>query len=287
MAERATAAARPGRGPGTPWIRAFGPPGPAAPVRLVCFPHAGGAAGYFRDWGEGTGAQVWAVQYPGRENRIREPFSSDLHALADRAAEVLGGLLDRPTVFFGHSMGAVVGYEVLRRLAAEDRDHAVRHLVVSGCGAPHRVRPFAGQEAAHLLSDDRLVALLRSLGADNTALLDDPGMRSAFLPAVRDDYRIVQSYVPRTGGPVLRTDVTAFVGRQDEAVGVGDAGAWATVTRGRFALRTFPGGHFYPGEHPDEVLRAVREVLGPPVRGVHAAPPAPDGTIDTGRTDER
>jgi pyochelin biosynthetic protein PchC len=136
------------------------------------------------------------------------------------------------------------------------------------------VRPFAGQEGAHLLDDDRLVALLKELGSGNAGLLDDPDMRSVFLPAVRDDYRIVQSYVPRAGGPLLRTDVTAFVGRQDEAVGVGDAGAWAGATRGRFTLRTFPGGHFYLGEHPDHVLHALREVL------LSAT------TIDTGRADE-
>ncbi|MEV3910618.1 thioesterase II family protein [Streptomyces canus] len=273
MAPRQIAAAR----PDSPWLRTFGPPEPSAPARLVCFPHAGGAASYFRDWGgrDLAGAEVWAVQYPGRENRIREEFPPDLHTLADQVTEELRGLLDRPAVFFGHSMGAVVGYEVLRRLTAGSRGGAVRHLVVSGCGAPHRVRPFAGQEGAHLLDDDRLVALLKELGSGNAGLLDDPDMRSAFLPAVRGDYRIVQSYVPRAGGPPLRTDVTAFVGRQDEAVGVGDAGAWAGATRGRFTLRTFPGGHFYLGEHPDDVLHALREVLRPAT------------TIDTGRADER
>ncbi|MET8975192.1 alpha/beta fold hydrolase [Streptomyces sp. NPDC004539] len=273
MAWGQTAATR----PDSLWLRAVGPPRPSAPARLVCFPHAGGAASYFRDWGgRGVpGAQVWAVQYPGRENRIREPFPPDLHTLADRLAEELSGFLDRPAVFFGHSMGAVVGYEVVRRLTADGRADAVRHLVVSGCGAPHRVRPFAGQEGAHLLDDDRLVALLKELGSGNAALLDDPDMRSAFLPAVRADYRIVQSYAPRTGGPLLGTDVTAFVGGQDAAVGIGDAHAWAAVTRGRFTLRTFPGGHFYLGEHPDDVLRAVRDVL------------CPAGTTDTGRADER
>ncbi|MFM9614475.1 thioesterase II family protein [Streptomyces niveiscabiei] len=257
MAPRQSAAVR----PDSRWLRSYGPP---AETRLVCFPHAGGAASYFRDWGGGdlAGAEVWAVQYPGRENRIRDDFPPDLHTLADQVTEELRGLLDRPAVLFGHSMGAVVAYEVLRRLTADGSAGAVRHLVVSGCGAPHRVRPFAGQEGAHLLDDDRLVALLKELGSGNAGLLDDPDMRSAFLPAVRDDYRIVQSYVPRPGGPALRTDVTAFVGRQDEAVGAGDAGAWAGATRGRFTLRTFPGGHFYLGEHQGDVLRALRDVLG-------------------------
>ncbi|WP_416969860.1 thioesterase II family protein [Streptomyces sp. 4F14] len=242
------------------WIRAFGPP---AGTPLVCFPHAGGAASYFRGWSgpDTIGAEVLAVQYPGRENRIRDPFPPDLHTLADQLTEELDRYLDRPAVFFGHSMGAVIGYEVARRLTADGRGHAVRHLVVSGCGAPHRVRPFAGQEGAHLLDDDRLVALLKELGSGNAGLLDDPDLRSVFLPAVRDDYRIVQSYVPRAGGPLLRTDVTAFVGRQDEAVGVGDAGAWAAATRGRFALRTFPGGHFYLAEQRGDVLRAVAGII--------------------------
>lgn len=247
--------------PDTRWIRALRAT-PSARRRLVCLPHAGGTASFFRNWADGLPPDVdlWAIQYPGRENRISEPFLSDMDTLAQHLADELSRFLDLPTVFFGHSMGAAVGYEVLRRLTAADSHHAVRHLVVSACAAPHRVRPFAGQEGAHALDDDQLVAVLKQLGTVGADLLDDPDMRPVLLPAIRNDYALVQSY---TGcpGPALRTDVTALSGRQDESVGADDLRAWAEATQGAFALRSFPGGHFYLVHHQDEVLQAVNHVL--------------------------
>jgi pyochelin biosynthesis protein PchC len=247
--------------PNSEWIRTFGSASPAR-LRLVCFPHAGGAASFFRDWSGRlpAHAELWAVQYPGRENRITEPFITDMHSLAERVTDELTRFLDLPTVIFGHSMGAAVGYEVVRRLTTAGKQDAIRHLVVSGCAAPHRVRAFPGQEGAHLLDDDQLVAMLGRLGFDSAELLADPDMRSVFLPAIRSDYRLIQSYTGRLG-PVLGTNVTAFMARQDDAVSTDDLLAWSEVTRGFFELRSLPGGHFYLAHHRDEVMQALNGVL--------------------------
>ncbi|MEW2574962.1 thioesterase II family protein [Streptomyces syringium] len=248
--------------PQSRWIRTLHST-PSARLRLVCFPHAGGVAGFFRDWAGRLprDVELWAVQYPGRENRIAEPLIPDMHSLAERVTDELRPFLDLPTVIFGHSMGAAVGYEVVRRLTMAGEPHAVPHLLVSGCTAPHRIRPFEGHEVARLLDDDQLVAMLGGLGAGGSELFDDPEMRSVVLPAIRNDYELIQAYEGSQGQPRLRTAITAFAGRDDAAVHADDLRAWAQVTQGRFEARFFPGGHFYLRPHRDEVIRAVSQVL--------------------------
>lgn len=243
------------------WTRKLHTP-PHPRLRLVCFPHAGGTAGFFRDWSGRLpeGVELWAIQYPGRENRISEPLVPEMHALADLIAEQLRGALDGPTVFFGHSMGAAVAYEVLCRLTSDDAGHPVRQLIASGCGAPHRIRAFAGHEGAHLLDDDALVAQLKKLGTGGAALLDDEDMREMLLPPIRNDYALIQSY---TGAPSfpLAVDIDAYAGDADEAVSEDDLRAWSEVTGGRATHRRFPGGHFYLSEHPEQTAEAVNAAL--------------------------
>lgn len=131
-----------------------GNPAPAAPrtfsrrtharARLICFPHAGGAAGGYRGWALDApwDVEVSAVQYPGRGDRFGEHPAADMTSLVD---DVVAGLLREhtadalaTTVLFGHSMGAAVAYETARRLAVTGRPPAA--LVVSGQPAPRRTR---------------------------------------------------------------------------------------------------------------------------------------------------
>lgn len=245
------------------WIRIF-KPRPTAAIRLVCLPHAGGAASFFHEWPDALGPdmEVCAIQYPGRENRIREPFAADIASMADGIAHALREWLDLPIVVFGHSMGAVVGHEVVRRLFVA-HPGAVRHLVVSACAAPHRKpEPLARELVAHWRDDD-VVAMMKSLSANSgengTELLDDPDMREVLLPAIRDDHRLIQSYRWQPG-PIPTVDVTAFAGARDPAVKVDAVRAWSELTRGAFECRTFSGGHFYVREDRAELVRALTTI---------------------------
>ena len=131
------------------WLRRFHPAADA-PVRLVCFPHAGGSASFYFPGSAALadGCDVSALQYPGRQDRRHEPNVDDIGVLADRIAPVLEPLFDRPVVFFGHSMGAVLAFEVARRLEA--RGHEPALLFASGRRAPSTVR----EENVHQRDDD-------------------------------------------------------------------------------------------------------------------------------------
>ncbi|WP_305783687.1 thioesterase II family protein [Symbioplanes lichenis] len=231
------------------WVRTFHP-APGATVRLVCLPHAGGSASFFFPLARAFGAdvEVMAVQYPGRQDRRHEPAIDSVGAYADEIFAVLRHLDDRPLALFGHSMGAVLGYEVALRLARAGLPAPAR-LFVSGRRAPSRHR----DESVHRSPDAQIVAELRRLGGPHQGMLADPEVLALVLPAIRSDYRAIEQY---RHDPAERLDcpVTVLVGDDDPRVTVDEARAWAQHTTGPAELKVFPGGHFYLVERAAAVI---------------------------------
>ncbi|HET9383173.1 MAG TPA: alpha/beta fold hydrolase [Streptomyces sp.] len=239
--------------PPDPWIRRFRPR-PEADVRLVCLPHAGGSASYYHPLTRSPllpATEVLAVQYPGRQDRRREPLVDDIPRLADLITEALAPFGDRPLALFGHSMGAVLAFEVAQRLGERPR-----HLFVSGRRAPSRFR----RGTVHLLSDAELVGELRRAGGTDPRFLDDEELLAEILPVVRNDYRAVELY-RWNQAPPLDCPVTALVGDRDPQAALDDVEAWRDHTTGAFDLRTFPGGHFYLNTHQGGVVDIIAKAL--------------------------
>jgi len=236
------------------WLRIYRPV-PRPLRRLVCFPHAGGTAGFFLPVAQALrDTEVIAVQYPGRHDRRNEPFSPGIEDMADSVVAALGTCPSLPTILFGHSMGATVAFEVARRL--DDTPAAVAHLVVSG-----RPSPTLGEsEPAGLPDDEAVIAELRRMSGTDDVLLREPDLLRMAMPVLRADYAAVTGYRYEAGEP-LRADLTALVGDDDPGVPVEAAEAWAGCTTGRFDLRVFAGGHFYLKGWPGPVVAALAEAL--------------------------
>lgn len=253
------------------WLRTLRPAPPGA-ARLVCLPHAGGAAhSYLELAGRiDPGIEVLAVQYPGRYDRIADPLIGDLKMMAGHIAAALGPLRDAPLALFGHSLGGLLGYETAARLEAVGSGPA--HLFVSAMLAPSRHH----HDGVHLRDDDQILAELARLGGTPVLSEAEEMFLRLLLPAIRSDYRAFENYTDP--GHRLTSPVTAFLGDRDPLVTAGEARAWADHTTGRFALRVLPGGHFYLTD-PGNTAELARELSGrltgatrPPRHPVSAPP---------------
>ncbi|MBY8845932.1 thioesterase II family protein [Streptomyces sp. SP2-10] len=241
------------------WIRRFHP-APDAPARLLCFPHAGGAAGAYHALSAAVAGplQPLVVQYPGRHDRFAEPF-------AERIGDVVDAVLDalpadpagRPLALFGHSMGALVAFETARVLQARGR--APVALFVSGRGGPSLpiTMPWSG-----VPSDDDLLGELRRLAGTDDSLLADPMLLELALPTLRADYAMLSAYSYRPG-PRLRCPVVALTGDADPRVPPAEVPVWQQETEGEFTTHVLAGGHFYLDDHLPTVARVLTSV---PVR---------------------
>ncbi|MFF5634401.1 thioesterase II family protein [Streptomyces sp. NPDC012825] len=245
------------------WLRRF-PVGAGAPAgggaggELVCFPHAGGSAAYWRPLALALtpAVDVSAVQYPGRLDRLREAPVEDLHRLADLIAEALGPPDGRPRALLGHSMGASLAYEVAVRLARLPGGEPDL-LVVSGRRAPAAAR---WRDRPAPLDDAELVDRVKRLGGTDSAVFDEPELLELVLPALRGDYRALASYEDTAGRP-LTCPVVGLAGDGDREATVEEVGAWGEHTSGAFRTHVFPGGHFFLDAHAEEVTELVRGLL--------------------------
>ncbi|MEE1833314.1 thioesterase II family protein [Streptomyces sp. SP17KL33] len=241
-----------------PWVRRYRP-APEAAVRLLCLPHAGGSASAYHPMALALApaADVLAAQYPGRQDRFAEPPSESVRELAERIVGAVTGDDDpRPLALFGHSMGALVAYEAA--LALEAAGQTPVRLFVSGRRAPSTARTGP---RLHLGSDAELLRAVRRLGGTDGRVFDDEELVQLVLPALRGDYKALETYEPRPDDR-LTCPVTVLTGDADPVTPVAEARAWSGHTDGPTELCVFPGGHFYLNDRPREVVDVVRRHLG-------------------------
>lgn len=238
------------------WLAAG--PWPRAGFRLFCFAHAGGGASLFREWNGALGDRVGVcpIQLPGRESRFREPAFTRLGPLVEALVEALSPHLDRPFALFGHSLGALVAFELARRLRREGLFEPSQ-LIVSGSRAPQLPRT---EPDVHRLSDAAFRAELRRLDGTPVELLENDELMDLLLPSLRADFALFETYAYTAGSP-LSCPISALGGRDDPTVEHAELEAWRAQTTGRFRLRIFPGNHFFVRSGRALVLEELRHTL--------------------------
>jgi surfactin synthase thioesterase subunit len=237
-----------------PWLRALRPHRPGT-VGLVCLPYAGGAASNFRRWPElAPDLTVWPVQLPGRENRFTEQALTRLDTVADIVADEVARVVGGPYAVIGHSLGALLAFEVGRRLCSSSAPPVA--IYVAGQAAPH----LPAQAAVHHLPDDELIAYLRDLGGIRDEVLEIPELLPLILPVVRADLQMFDSYTYRPGS-ALPCPLRALHGEQDRSVTSGDVEAWRQHGDADFRFRSFAGDHFFLTENAAAVLGWVEDDL--------------------------
>ena len=237
-------------------------PREAAKIRLFCFPYAGGSAAVFRDWSErlDSSIDVWAIEYPGRGSRRAEKPVARISQLIDALLPEMRSKLQGPFAFFGHSMGALVAYELLRRLAVEDGPSAAS-FIASGCCPPWR-RP--SRKPIYGLSDSEFIEELRSLDGTPKEFLADQGLMQLLLPMLRADFEAAQTY-SCDPGIKLRFPIFVYGGLDDSDVNREHMAAWNAASK-MSHIRMFPGGHFFLHSAADKLMRVLtRDLLSPTI----------------------
>jgi medium-chain acyl-[acyl-carrier-protein] hydrolase len=231
---------------------------PRARLRLFCFPYAGGGASAYRGWAAALppDLEVCPVQLPGRESRLREPSFDRSGPLIEALADALAAHLDMPFVFFGHSMGALLSFELARELRRR-KGPLPLHLFVSGRRAP---QVPAREEPIHDLPEPEFLAELRQLNGTPEEVLQHTELMRLLIPVLRADFAVNETYVFHPGEP-LDLGISAFGGLGDEEVTREDLVGWSEHARGIFRLRMLPGDHFFLHSARDLVTESVARDL--------------------------
>ncbi|MBN1401017.1 MAG: thioesterase [Anaerolineae bacterium] len=227
--------------PNTLWVRKINPD--VLPrVRLFCFPYSGASAAIYHPWAQAmpAGIEVCPVELPGHGSRLAEPLYEQLSPLVEAALEALLPYLDVPFALFGHSLGALVSFELARSL---QRQHGLAPacLFVSGHAAPQIPDP---EPPIHTLPEEAFVEKLRALNGTPDEVLDHPELRALVLPILRADFTMCETY-HYGDEPRLRCPIAAFAGLSDPYVTRDDLSAWREQTVSSFSMHLLPGDHFY------------------------------------------
>ncbi len=201
--------------------------------------------------------EMVAIQPPGREMRIREPAYEDIDMLVDALAEEVIPLLDRPFVFFGHSMGAYVALLLARHLRQAGMPQPSR-LIVSARRAPSLPET---EPPLHPLGDDAFVAeIRRRYGGIPDEIMQHPDLLRLLLPCLRADVSALERHICRAE-PALACPILALGGASDPGVPISALDPWRLETNAQFSLRVFPGGHFFLQTARPQLLQTVNDAL--------------------------
>jgi surfactin synthase thioesterase subunit len=247
----------------TPRVSIWVPPylrgNPRAHVKLFCFPYAGAGASIFRLWAERLGERVelWPIQLPGRENRIREGYPTSVSDVADALVADRALRFEGRFVFFGHSLGTLLAYEVAQRLRYSGRPQPA-HLIMSAHRAPHVPLPHP---PTWNLPAPEFQRRLKELNGTPVEVFNNHDLLDLIVPLMRADLRLDETYVYPHTHEVLSCPITVFGGTRDAETREDHLDAWGHVTTGMFERRMFDGDHFFIRSSSTTLIDAVASAL--------------------------
>jgi surfactin synthase thioesterase subunit len=227
-----------------------------ARIRLICFPFAGGNSSTYHAWYQflPPSIEVIAIQLPGRGSRFRESPFTDMRHLVDALLPHFSSLGDIPFVLFGHSLGALIAYEVALGLRILQQTGPLR-LYVSASAAPH---VFRIKEQLHNLPDQALLERLGEMQGVPSEVLDHEELMELILPTIRADLGLAEAYKSRRKGR-LNLGIVAFQGMADREVEPTDVVQWSEYCYDDFAVHTLPGDHFFINSQRDQLLQLIAQ----------------------------
>lgn len=226
-------------------------PKPQAPLRLYCFPYAGGNAQIFSSWHTLTAnnIEIVAVQYPGRSERFMESPIDNCTAMAKTIAADISAVTDKPFALLGYSMGGAIAYETLRYL-----EQAPQALFLCASRPPQ-----INSKQRHVYADAQLIEEIKTLGGIDERLLQDQEMRALIIAMMRADFKLLDTYqaLPQR----LACPAHIIYGADDPHVPPHSARHWGELCQGEVFYHEIKGEHFFMRSHRDELLNYIKQNL--------------------------
>lgn len=229
-------------------------------LRLFCFPHVGAGGSAFNLWPRAwmpDNIELWTVRLPGRERRLSETAFRRMGPLVEALNEAMATQLNGPYAFYGHSLGALVAFEMARKIQSQGGPGPIR-LLVSAHTAPQL---GLCRQVLHNLPDKEFVDALRGFAGTADEALENEDLMSIMMGALRADFEVDETYTYAEGQP-LHCPISAFGGIDDPDVSQAELEAWKTHTSQKFSLQMMEGDHFFIFRSPDFLYRLSQELKG-------------------------
>ncbi len=214
-------------------------------LRVYCVPHAIGSASLYGEWSDRLPSWVRVVplEYPGHGRRFGQPPLTAIGEIACVFARELAADLDGPYALFGHSMGALVTFELARELRQQRAPLPVK-LYAAASRPPVVFWPPNRGQYLSALSDSALLSRLNSFGGTPSELLHNAELMDLMLPIARADLTACEEYLYRPAPP-LSCPITALGGVGDVTFDQSELTRWDEMTSATFEVVAMPGGHFF------------------------------------------
>lgn len=227
-------------------------------IRLFCFHYGGGSASIFRKWSKDLidNVELVAIQLPGREERFNELLLSNVSQVVDNLCQNFNNFLDKPFIFFGHSVGALIAFEFVRALRRKGISNP-EHLIVSGTKAP---QTSSKKHPIHNLPYVKFIEELKKYNGAPSYIIEDRELMSIFAPIIRADFCISETYKYTNEKPLI-CPITALGGLHDDTFNLSDLTKWKKQTTGFFKSHFLIGDHFFINTSYEEVIKIVNQAL--------------------------
>lgn len=223
-------------------------------IKLLCIPYAGSSACYYNKWTAyfSNNITVHPVELAGRGIRSDEgfykSFDDAIEDLLDKVLKIIG---ESEYVLFGHSMGALIAYELCNRLIMSEVKKP-KHLIVSGYAAPQLPQTDLNKDFEEIAAE---------LGGIPDEVWNDQYLYNIFMPILKSDFQILKEYnYPKNRKPIS-TDITVLYGEDDTKTPFRKVVKWRELTSGTFNCYSFKGGHFFINQHMEEVINCIKNII--------------------------
>lgn len=228
-------------------------------MKLFCIPYAGGSASVYTSWKKAflPDIELIPIELAGKGSRFNQPLYENIEQAVSDILSILQSKLDSsPYALFGHSMGALLVFEVLHALKEQNAPMPITTFF-SGKNPPH-IAPTTNR---HKLEGKAFWEEVRSMGGTPAELMTSTELMDIFTPILKRDFKLVETYAPNLNRELITTPVTVLYGTKDDTVSVDRMTEWSRHTIEDIRFATFDGGHFFIQEHEQAVISLVNQTL--------------------------